>query len=164
MRRALIVPLIVVTFAFAAGTPNFSGIWKLDSAKSDFGPQTVPHSAEYIVRHVGSKLSFNYIQDGNITRIDITPDNEERITSTTEESASWTRAYWSGPTLVFETRERRRYGTQAATGASWSSRWTLSPDGQQLIIDRTIRSGTEEFSQHVVFVKQPLKTTTSQDK
>jgi hypothetical protein len=136
--------------------PNFSGIWKLDADKSDFGPQPQPNEAEYIVRHVGSKLSFNYIQDGNISRIDITPDNEERITNTNEETAIWTRAYWSGSALVFESRERKRYGTQGATGAAWTSRWTLSPNGQELIIDRTLKNGEAEVSQHIVYSKQPL--------
>ena len=158
MRRVFLVPVFFIAVGLAAvSQPNFSGIWKLDPTKSDFGPQTVPNEAEYIVRHIGSKLSFNYIQDGNISRIDVTPDNEERITNTNEETAVWTRAYWSGNILVFEARERKRFGTQGATGANWTSRWTLSPSGSELIIDRVLRNGETEVVQHMVYSKQPLK-------
>jgi hypothetical protein len=157
---------IIVLFLFMALTclyaqPNFSGIWKMDPEKSDWGPQTPPLSAEYVVRHIGAKISFNYSQDGTITRVDITPDNEERITSNTEDTAVWTRAYWSGNVLVLESRERKRFGTQAATGASWSSRWSLSEDGKELIIERTIRNASGEATQRMVYRKQPLAAKTS---
>jgi hypothetical protein len=128
----------------------------MDGEKSDWGPQSAPMSVEYVIRHIGSKISFNYTQDGNTARVDITPDNEERITSTTEENATWTRAYWAGDVLVLEARERKRFRTQGNVGPSWTSRWTLSADGQQLNIDRTIRSAGDQLVQHLVFTRQPL--------
>jgi hypothetical protein len=157
MRKAVIVmSFVFATLAWGSTQPNFSGIWKMDPERSDWGPQTPPQSAEYVVRHIGSKISFNYSQEGKVTRVDLTPDNEERITSSTEDSATWTRAYWSGDTLVMESRERKRYGMQANTGAGWTSRWSLSADGQELIIDRKIRSGNLEATQRIVYKKQPL--------
>jgi hypothetical protein len=154
--RLIIICLFLTVLSFAATPPNFSGIWKMDPGKSEWGPQTPPNSVEYVIRHLGAKISFNYTQDGNTSRVDITPDNEERITSTTEENATWTRAYWSGNVLVLEARERKRFGTQANSGPSWTSRWSLSPDGQEFIIDRTLRSGGEEAVQHIVFARQPI--------
>jgi hypothetical protein len=151
--------LLIVALAascWAAGTPNFSGIWKLDLEKSDFGPQTAPQSAEYVVRHVGATISFNYTQDGKTTRFDLTPDNQERITSTNDETAVWTKSYWSGGVLVIESRERQRFGIQAGIGMGWTSRWTLSPDGHELLIDRKLHMPDGEVNQHVVCVKQPL--------
>jgi hypothetical protein len=162
MRFAFVVPLLLLTIGSVchgqppAAQPNFSGIWKLDPEKSDFAAQVPPKEAEYIIRHVGSKLSFNYIQDGNISRVDITPDNEERITNTTEENAIWTRAYWSGNVLVLEAREKKRYGSGGATGANWTSRWSLSPDRNTFIIERTIRNAGVEVTQRIFFDKQPL--------
>ena len=158
--RSLVIVLLA-TACVAAETPNFSGIWKLDSSKSDFGPQTAPQSAEYVVRHIGSTVAFNYTQDGKTVRVDLIPDNQERVTSSNEETAVWTRAYFSGNVLVIESRERRRYGTQAAIGAGWSSRWSLSPDSAQLIIERKIHTPDGEVAQHVVFTRQPLKDTAS---
>ena len=154
MRRAIIFTLVLIATAYAADKPNFSGIWKLDLAQSEFGPQTPPNEAQYVIRHVGSKLSFNYTQDGNTSRVDITPDNEERITSSTTDANTWTRAYWSGRSLVLESRERRKFGTQPATGTGWTSRWSLSEDGRQLIIERTLRSSDHEAEQRIVYVKQ----------
>lgn len=165
MRRALLVPVVLMSVCLvclaqpSASQPNFSGIWKLNPEKSDFAAQVAPKEAEYIIRHIGSKLSFNYIQDGNISRIDITPDNEERITNTTEENAVWTRAYWSANVLVLEAREKKRYGTSGATGANWTSRWSLSPDRGTLQIERTIRNAGLEVTQHIYFEKQPLNST-----
>jgi hypothetical protein len=150
----LIVALAVSSWAVE--TPNFSGIWKLDLDKSDFGVQTPPQSAEYVVRHVGATIAFNYTQDGKTSRIDLIPDNEERITSTNEETAVWTKCHWSGNVLVIESRERRRFGTQAGIGMGWISRWTLSPDGHELLIDRKLHTPGGEVEQHVVCVKQPL--------
>lgn len=155
--RLLLVPIVLFATGMVADTPNFSGIWKMDLEKSDFGPQTPPQSAEYVVRHVGSTVSFNYTQDGKTSRVDITPDNEERITSTTAETAVWTRAYWSGNVLVIESRERKRYGTQGAINVGWTSRWSLSADGTELIIERKIHTQDTDIAQHVICVKQPLK-------
>ena len=155
--RFFLIPILFTVACIAAETPNFSGIWKMDLSRSDFGPQTAPQSAEYVVRHVGATISFNYTQDGKTSRVDLTPDNEERVSSTTGETAVWTRAYWSGNVLVIESRERKRYGTQGAAGVSWTSRWSLSPDGNELNIERKIRTSDAEIAQHVVCVRQPIK-------
>lgn len=161
--RITLIPILLMT-AFALGfaadtasTPNFSGYWKMDLQKSDFGPQTAPQSADYIIRHVGATISFNYTQDGKTTRVDLTPDNQERITSSTADTAVWTKSYWSGNVLVIESRERKRFGTQSSDGMAWTSRWSLSPDGQQLLIDRKIHTPDGDIDQHVVCVKQALK-------
>ncbi|MGZ4815579.1 MAG: hypothetical protein ACXVZV_09235 [Terriglobales bacterium] len=155
--RLLLVSVVLIAICFAAETPNFSGIWKMDLEKSDFGPQTPPQSAEYVVRHVGATISFNYTQDGKTTRVDLTPDNQERITSTTTDTAVWTKAYWSGGVLVIESRERKRYGAQANVGVSWTSRWSLSPDGQELVIERQIHTVDGDIAQKVVCDKQPIR-------
>jgi hypothetical protein len=163
--RLLLIPILLLAVCCAAAdAPNFSGIWKMDPARSDFGPQTAPQSAEYVVRHVGATVAFNFTQDGKTIRVDLIPDNEERITSTTEETAVLTRCYWSGSVLVIESREKRRFGNQASTGVTWTSLWSLSADGKELTIDKTIHTGEGEFKQKVLFVKQPLPARKSEPK
>jgi len=157
--RFLLIPFLLITAALAAQTPNFSGIWKMNLEKSDFGPQMPPESAEYVVRHVGATIAFNYTQDGKTTRVDLVPDNEERVTSETDESAVWTKCYWSGNVLVIESRERGRYGAKTASGMGWTSRWSLSPDGHELLIERKLHTPDGEVSQRVICDKQPLKNT-----
>ena len=154
--RTLLIVVLLSALACAAAQPNFSGVWRIDAEKSDWGPQPAPMQVEYVIRHVGPTIAFNYKQDGRMTRVDIVPDNEERITDTTEEMATWTRAHWSGDVLVLEARQRKRFGTEGVIGASWTSKWTLSDDGKQLIIDRTLRAAGAEASQHLVFERQPL--------
>lgn len=154
--RTLVVVALLTALSFAADPPNFSGIWKIDPQKSDWGPQPAPLQVQYVIRHVGATIAFNYTLDGNTSRVDIVPDNEERVTNTTEETAVWTRAHWSGNVLVLEARERKRFGTQGASGPSWTSKWTLSEDGKELIIDRTLRNAGAEAAQHLVFARQPL--------
>lgn len=154
--RSFVFVVLLSALAFAADPPNFSGIWKIDPQKSDWGPQPTPAQVEYVIRHVGATISFNYTMDGNTARVDIVPDNEERVTNTTEETATWTRAHWSGNALILEARERKRFGTQGATGPTWTSRWTLSDDGKEFIIDRTLRNAGMEAVQHLVFERQPL--------
>lgn len=157
--RLLLIPFLLIATVLAAQTPNFSGIWKMNLEKSDFGPQTPPESAEYVVRHVGATIAFNYTQDGKTTRVDLIPDNEERITSETDESAVWTKCYWSGNVLVIESRERGRYGAKAVSGIGWTSRWSLSPDGHELLIERKLHTPEGDVSQRVICDKQPLKNT-----
>ena len=162
--RLLFVPIVLITTALAAQTPNFSGIWKMNLEKSDFGPQTAPQSAEYVVRHVGATVAFNYTQDGTTTRVDLTPDSEERVTSSTDETAVWTKCYWSGNVLVIESRERKRYGSQAAIGLTWISRWSLSPDGHELLIERKIHTPEGDVSQRVICDKQPLRNSSQESR
>lgn len=157
MRKLIVVFLFVATPFVFAQTANFSGIWKLNLDKSDFGAQVAPNSVEYVIRHIGSKISFNYTQDGTTTRVDLIPDNEERVTSSNAETAIWTRCHWSGDTLLIESRERRKYGLQTATGTSSTSKWSLSDDGREFIIERTLKSALYETQQKLVLVKQSLK-------
>jgi hypothetical protein len=154
--RTSVIVLLLSALSYAAAQTNFSGIWKIDAEKSDWGPQPAPSQVEYVIRHVGATISFNYTLDGHTSRVDIVPDNEERVTDTTDENAVWTRAHWSGGALVLEARERKRFGTQAATGPNWTSKWTLSDDGKEFIIDRTLRVAGQEAVQHLVFIRQPL--------
>jgi len=157
--RLVLIPFLLIATVLAAQTPNFSGIWKMNLEKSDFGPQPPPESAEYVVRHVGSTIAFNYTQDGKTIRVDLVPDNEERVTSENDESAVWTKCYWSGNVLVIESRERKRYGSQPVVSMGWMSRWSLSPNGQELLIERKLHTPDGDISQRVICDKQPLKNT-----
>lgn len=136
----------------AASKPNFSGFWKMDREKSDFGKMDGPVSAEYVIRHVASKLVFDYTQDGHTSRVEITPDGDERITESAGETETLTRAYWSGRTLVIEARQRHRSPTTPAV--KWTSRWTLSDDRKLLTIQRHISTPVGDTDQTVVFRRE----------
>ena len=152
-RTWLVISVLALTAVACAqnGQPNFSGYWKMDPAKSDYGPQDPPQNAQYTVRHVGAKLTFDYTQDGKTNRIEIVPDNEERVVDSNGENDIMCRAYWQGKTLVMEGRERQKNGQP--TDRKWVSKWTLSDDGQAVHINRHITLADHEADQSLVFVK-----------
>lgn len=138
--------------------PNFSGIWRLDPSSSQFGSVTPPVSAQYIIRHLHSTLAFDYTQDASTSRIEITPDNEERMTDEVGEMQTWTRAYWEGRELVLESRQRYLRPEEGPPPVRWISRWRLSPDRKVLTIERRISAPRGPVDQILVFRRQPLVT------
>ena len=146
----------------ASQHPNFSGIWKINLEKSDFGRSEAPLSAEYVIRHLHSTLTFDYTQDGNTARTEITPDSEERLTNENGELQTWTRAHWSGDELVLEARQKSRKLNAAAVPVKWTSRWKLSSDRKVLTIQRRINTPMGDIDQVVVFERQPLPQASKQ--
>jgi hypothetical protein len=165
MRRHLqwwLMVCAVVLLALAAAaqtkpTPNFSGYWKLDQEKSDFGGVPPPDSAGYVIRHIGAKLAFDYTQESHTSRVEIPTDGQEHMTDSNEEAEVWTRAFWDGPVLVFEARQKAR-PAHPPSGIKWTSHWALSPDGQTLSIDRRITAPQGELHQVLVFNREAKET------
>ena len=160
LSAGLVTAVLAQTPAPAAARPNFSGIWKMDPKKSDFGGMGAPLSAEYVIRHVGSKLVFDYTQDGRTSRVEIIPDADERVTESAGEIETLTRAYWSGPVLVIEARQRPRSPSSSAA-VKWTSRWSLSQDRQVLTIERHISTPVGDSDQKVVFLRVAKKDASS---
>jgi hypothetical protein len=155
----LVMAALAQAPAPAAVRPNFSGYWKMDPKKSDFGGMGGPVSAEYVIRHVGSKLVFDYTQDGRTSRVEIIPDADERVTESAGEIETLTRAYWSGPVLVIEARQRPR--SPSTPAVKWTSRWSLSEDRQMLTIERHISTPVGDSDQKVVFRRMAPKDASS---
>lgn len=138
-------------------TPNFSGYWKLNPEKSDFGGVPAPDSAGYVIRHIGGKLAFDYTQESHTSRVEITTDGQERMTDSNEEAEVWTRTFWDGPVLVFEARQKAR-PAHPAPGVKWTSRWKLLADGQILTIERQITAPQGQLNQTLVFNRETKET------
>jgi hypothetical protein len=139
-------------------TPNFSGYWKLDAEKSDFGGASVPESAGYVIRHIGAKLAFDYTHGSKTTRVEITTDGQERMTDSNDDAELWTRAFWEGPVLVFEARQRPR-PAHDVPAIKWTSHWKLSPDGQTFTIERQITAPQgQQLNQLLVFNRETKET------
>jgi len=153
----MVVLLALAAVAQIKPAPNFSGYWKMDAEKSDFGGAPGPASAGYVIRHLGAKLTFDYIQDSHTSRVEITTDGQEHMTDSNDEAEVWTRAYWDGPVLVFEARQKAR-PAHPASGIKWISRWALSPDGQVLTIDRRITAPQGELHQVIAFNREAKET------
>jgi len=147
--------LLLALAAAAQSKPaaNFSGYWKLNPEKSDFGGAPPPDSAGYVIRHIGPKLAFDYTLGSRTTRVEITTDGQERMTDTNDDAEVWTRSFWEGPVLVFEARQKAR-PAHPAPGVKWTSRWKLSSDSQTLTIERQITAPQGQLSQILVFDRE----------
>ncbi len=158
-RFALAFIVLIAPFALAQqapAKPNFTGIWNMDPAKSNFGGLEVPQSARYLIRQLGSKLELQYEQDGHTTRVDVVPDGEEHVLETGPDTENLARVYWSGAVLVFEGRIHPIAGGNAPP-VKWTSRWSLSPDKKELTIERHISVQQGSADQKVVFEKQAVQ-------
>jgi hypothetical protein len=160
--RFVSLALLTLLLALAAvaqtrPTPNFSGYWKLNLEKSDFGGAPPPGSAGYVIRHIGAKLTFDYTQDDKTSRVDIATDGQERMTDSNADAEVWSRAFWEGPVLIFEARQKAR-PAHPAPGVKWTSRWKLSSDGQTLTIDRQITAPQGQLNQVLIYNRESKET------
>lgn len=64
LRIALLAIAALAGFAQAADKPNFSGEWKLNAAKSDFGPIPAPATYTRKVTHAEPSLTIEDTQTG----------------------------------------------------------------------------------------------------
>ena len=160
-RKSAVVCCLLVGLTAAAQTrpapPNFSGYWRLNSEKSDFGGAPAPESAEYVIRHLGGKLTFDYTQDSHTTRVDVTTDGQERMTDSNADAEIWARAFWDGPVLVFEARQRPRPAHEVPA-VKWTSRWKLSADAQTMTIERQITGPQAQLTQVLAFNRETKET------
>lgn len=150
---AVLLGCLVGAAAQSDDHPNFTGTWKLNLEKSNFGAIPPPDSASYNIRHSGATLAIDYTQDGKKTHLEFTTDGEERVTDSNPDSEIWTRVYWAGPVLVFEARDKARPAHESR-GIRWTSRWTLSDDGKVLAIQKHLSIPQGETDQKLIFDKQ----------
>jgi hypothetical protein len=158
-RRAVFALTLAGVAALAAERPNFSGEWKLNSGKSDFGPMAgnAPTSMTRKIEHKGDDLSATTTQ--------ATPNGERTQTSKykTDGSDSVNKAQtpmgeievksvasWDGAKLVVKT-SREIQGAQITQ----TETWTLSEDGKMLTVDNKISSPMGDFDIKLVMDKQP---------
>jgi hypothetical protein len=142
--------------AAAQGTPDFSGTWILDAAKSDFGPMPPPESVTMVIDHKEPTLKVatsqksqmgdtsnesTYTTDGkeNVNKMR-TPGGDQDVKSTTK---------WSGKTLATSR-------TIDAQGMSIGidDAWELSADGKVMTVNRQLKTPQGDFGTKLVFNKK----------
>jgi hypothetical protein len=140
MQRRWLILMALLAFAqmagLAAGTdqPNFEGKWKADLAKCEFGMEPVPESLVYTVEQKGLTLNIERVKQEN--------GNQTKTVRTVE-------AKLDGATLVLE------YSTQAqGYDLNIIERWSLSADGNDLTVFRSISAAEGRTDQKLAFHKQ----------
>lgn len=133
--------------AIAADTPDFSGLWSLDEAKSEFGGAPQKEGMKYRIDQKGAKLKVVVTAQGE--------DPSERLFNIGGEDVNksshgdvHSKSRWEGRVLVFDLN-----GKYDEYDFKMVERWTLSPDGEVLTITREISSSGGDISQKYVLAR-----------
>jgi hypothetical protein len=151
-RRFLIAAALCALAAFAQSKPNFSGTWKLNGSKSDYGPMPAPEKYISKIKHEDPKLEISSDvsgQQGEYTA-------ETKYTTDGKECANTIRNFsmkstlkWDGDALTFDSKADFN-GNEIL----FKDKWSVSTDGKTLTIDRHITAPQGDLDQKQVFDKQ----------
>ena len=141
--------LLSVT-AFAA--PNFSGEWKLNAGKSDFGPMPAPEKLLMKVDHKDPALTVKNEQttqqgESKTEQVYTTDGKENKNKNRNNEMIS--KLKWEGDALTIDSKLDFQ-----GNEVSLKDNWTLSSDGKVLTIKRKIVAPQGEFETIQVLDKQ----------
>jgi len=155
MVRRLFVPFFaLLTLAAwpASAKPNFTGDWKLNASKSDFGQFPAPDSMSLKVSHedpslkIASKMSSSR---GEFSwEASYTTDGKECINKFRDNPIK-SVLKWDGDVLVIESNSR-----MGDNDLNILDRWALSEDGKTLTQTRRFTGPQGEATQKVVLEKQ----------
>jgi len=136
----------------ASAKTDFSGTWKLDTAKSDFGQLPAPDSITLKIVHQDPSLKVNLNQTGGMGDINAdltyTTDGTESVNHVGQGEARTTMK-WDGDDLVLDTKGK--FGDNDYTS---KDRWNVSSDGKTLTITRHLASSMGETDVKEVLAKQ----------
>jgi hypothetical protein len=132
---------------------NFSGDWKMNIAKSDFGPVPAPEILTRAIKHTDPALDIATHQKGARgevnTELKYTTDGKP-CTNKVQGGEATGAATWHGDNLVIES-ERDFQGTPIKSKETW----TLSDGGKTLTIMSHVSVPNQgEFDIKYVFDKQ----------
>lgn len=148
---ASLTALLLMT-AFAQQKPDFSGTWKLNVAKSDFGMLPGPTSRTDVITHkdpsVSDSVSLENAEGKQQYTTSYTTDGKEVVNKIGPREVKSTMK-WSGSNLAVSSK--LVYNDVDVTG---ESTWTLSGDGKTLTISIHYASAMGETDQKLLFEKQ----------
>jgi hypothetical protein len=137
----------------AQANTDFTGTWKIDMAKSDFGPIPAPDSVTMKIAHQDPTLKANVAStggpNGDMTYdTAYTTDGKECVNHMGENEIKSTLK-WDGDDLAIESKGSFGGGEFTAKG-----RWNVSADGKTLTITQHYTSAMGEADVKEVFAKQ----------
>ena len=155
----LLVTLVFGCGLLASGSgpkPDFTGNWKLNSDKSDFGPLQAPGSATVKIQHKEPDLKIDFRQGDSTAALACTTDGSQRkdcagpVLGIALPITVTSKVAWDGSALIFLSEGEFNGGH-----VQIRDRWTLSPDGRTTTIHRHGVSSTDgEADQTIVLEKQ----------
>ncbi len=153
MNRGIFILITVLVLASGlAAKPNFTGDWKLNPAKSDFGQFPAPSKLTMSIGHDDPNLKVSTSMAGDYGEFTweaaYTTDGKECINKMRDNESKST-VTWDGDILLINTKTS--FGGNDMT---ISDKWTLSADGKTLTIDRKFASSQGEMVQKIAMDKQ----------
>lgn len=149
----LIALAVCFTFAATAATPDFSGKWKLNVAKSDLGQMPVPDKWEMMVEHKEPAIKATTVSAGQMGERTMEANYRTDGTETTNKgfggSETKSKAKWDGNVLAITTEAEFQGNKMQIT-----QRWSLAPDGKVLTVEQTFKGDQGEFTAKRVLDKQ----------
>jgi hypothetical protein len=119
----------------SAAKPDFTGNWKLNVAKSDYGQVPPPTMETNVVTQTGDDFKVLVTQAGSVgdqnytlsfkAGGDVAPMAGDAFPANSEFSILSSKAEWAGRVLVMTQKAKYQGGP-----VDISSRWTLSDDGK----------------------------------
>lgn len=145
-----VVVVMLAAMAQPAAKPNFSGQWKMNAARSDFGVLPPPTSITRAITHAEPDLTIDEEQESPLGnqqatrkyKTDGSPSSFDASGATVSTSATW-----ADDVLVVKS-------AVDAVGLTFNDRMTLSPDGKTLTSQVHITSPMGDVDITVVFEKQ----------
>jgi len=154
MNRVVLAMLAAVALAAheapAQSKPNFSGSWKMNAARSDFGLVPAPASIARKITHAEPSLAIVEDQDAgfgvqNVTRVYTTDGRGSSFTSQGAEVKG--TAVWEGNDLVVTSEV-------AVALLKYIDRMSLSADGKTMTSAIKLTSPDGAIHMKVIFEKQ----------
>jgi hypothetical protein len=153
MHRILSLSLAFALCASAQSKPDYSGIWVLNAAASDFSDHgTAPDRLIWTFRHDGKTLGFkqDWAKGDKKDKFDI--DLEIGGAPHVSDEAGIIEAKWKDSTLLVNFL----YNPGTPRQSEKFEKWSLSSDGKRLIDEMTYRNAKgDEYHIKRVFDKQP---------
>jgi hypothetical protein len=152
--RVFSAALLAAAFGLlqAQAKPNFTGAWKLNVSKSDFGAMPAPDSRTDKISHEDPELKDSTTQSGQMGEVSA----ELKYSTDGKETTNMVRgnevkstAKWDGDELAIDGK-----GSFNGADISLKDRWSLSADGKTLTILRHVTSPMGETDQKIVLEKQ----------
>ena len=145
-----VLALALVMAGQPSAKPNFSGEWKLNLAKSNFGAVPPPTSSTRKIAHAEPSLTINEeslggMGDQSLTRKYVTDGTETTFSSNGAAIAS--AASWKNDVLEVVSRVE-------GIGLTFTDLMSLGPDGKTLTSQLHITSPQGDIDITLVFEKQ----------
>jgi len=152
MKKWIAVGISVAVLSAADIRTGINSTWKLNTAKSDFGPLPAPNSVVTTIKHEDPKLELTSQVSGAqgeyTANYKYTTDGKE-CTNVNRGFESKATVKWDGEALVVDAKVK--FGDNDVT---IKDRYTLSEDGKVLKLSRRLSGPQGEADQTYIYDKQ----------